>query len=106
MNNRNDRNIKPFKPLEVKVQGGSRESFEFAAKLFKSVVQKDGVLAEYKEKQKYEKPSVKKRRKHREAARRRLAAEAKAKQIASGEWDKKMKKKLAKKQFRERSDER
>lgn len=94
---RNKLDVKPFRPLQVDVSGKSREEFEFALKVFKSIVQKEGILGEFKEKQRFEKPSVKKRRKSREAVQRRLAAEYKSQQIASGEWDKKMKKRLAKK---------
>lgn len=60
-----------FKPLEVKVTG----SFEDAMRRFKSIVQKSKILTEAKEKQYFEKPSEKKRRKRKEAReRQRLAA--------------------------------
>ena len=86
-----------FEPLQVKVRGPSKEEFDESSRIFKSVVQKDKVLSLYKEKQQYEKPSIKKRRKQREAHERRLSAELKEELIKTGEWDKRMKKKLAKK---------
>lgn len=52
-------------PLEVKVNG----NFERAFRIFKSIVQKERILSLYKEKQTYEKPSQKKRRKRNEMAR-------------------------------------
>lgn len=77
-------------PLEVKVVNGN---FEEAFKRFKNLVQAEGVLAKYKEHQTYEKPSVKERRKSREATERRLLTEAREAQMASGEWEKKQKRK-------------
>jgi len=56
----------PSKPLEVKVQAGN---FERAFRFFRTMVQHENVLAEYKERQSYEKPSEKKRRKRRERIR-------------------------------------
>ena len=54
------------RPLEVEVNG----NFEEAVRKFKSLFQKEKVVGKYKEKQAYEKPSEKKRRKSREAAER------------------------------------
>jgi len=90
------------KPLEIRVRGND---FEHAFRNFKSIVQKDGILALYKEKQSYEKPSVKKRRKKQEATEKRVAADFKQKLIETGEWERRVKKKLKKKEqkIRERS---
>jgi ribosomal protein S21 len=90
-----------FKPLEVVVKNGE---FEKAFREFKSLVQKEKVLVLYKEKQVYEKPSDKKRRKSREAEERRIALEAKQKLIASGEWDRRQEKR--KKEIEQRRQER
>jgi small subunit ribosomal protein S21 len=85
-----------FSPLEVEVKG----NFEKAFKMFRQMVQTDGVLALYKEKQSYEKPSVKKRRKSAEAQRRVVELESKMKKIRSGEYEKEKAKKLANKEKR------
>ena len=53
---------------EVEVQPG--ESIESALKRFKKKIQKAGILSEIKRRERYEKPSVKKKRKS-EAARKR-----------------------------------
>ena len=92
-----------FSPLEVVVKG----NFDRAFKLFRTLVQADGVLAVYKEKQAYEKPSVKKRRKSNEAQRRAVELENKLKKIHSGEYEKEKIKKqaLKEKKMKERSDE-
>ena len=55
---------------EVKV--GDHESFETALKRFNRKIQQDGILAEARRREHYEKPSVKRKRK--EAARRRKVA--------------------------------
>ena len=52
---------------EVRV--GENESFETALKRFNRKIQQDGILAEARRREHYEKPSVKRKRK--EAARRR-----------------------------------
>ncbi len=52
---------------EVKV--GDHESFETTLKRFNRKIQQDGILAESRRREHYEKPSVKRKRK--EAARRR-----------------------------------
>lgn len=52
-------------PLEVKVY----DNFDRAFKAFRTLVQKEKVLSIYKEKQHYEKPSDKKRRKRNEMKR-------------------------------------
>ncbi len=93
-----------FKPLEIKVYA----NFERAFKSFRSLVQADGILSTYKEKQSYEKPSVKRRRKQNEAIRRIFEEEVKQKKILSGEWEKeRVKKDAAKaKRRKERQDRR
>ena len=53
---------------EVKV--GENESIESALKRFKKKIQKAGILSEVKRRERYEKPSIKKKRKS-EAARKR-----------------------------------
>ena len=54
---------------EIKVNPG--DSFEFALKRFNRKLQQDGILAEARRREHYEKPSVKRKRK--EAAKRRKA---------------------------------
>lgn len=56
-------------PLEVKVWDGG---FDQAFRKFKSMVQKERVIATYKEHQHYEKPSQKKRRQRAENQRKRM----------------------------------
>lgn len=53
-------------PLEVKVYGNN---FDRALRAFRALVQKERILSSYKEKQSYEKPSDKRRRKRNEAKR-------------------------------------
>lgn len=93
-----------FKPLQIEVTG----SPEDAIRKFKVLVQRDGVLSKFKEKQSYEKPSDKKRRKMREATERRLATERRNELIQSGEWEKRYLKRQQKKQqkLNDRSSER
>jgi small subunit ribosomal protein S21 len=55
-----------LKPLEVKVYNNN---FDKALKAFRAIVQKDRVLSIYKEKQSYEMPSQKRRRKRNEMKR-------------------------------------
>ena len=55
---------------EVKI--GENDSFETALKRFNRKIQQDGILAEARRREHYEKPSVKRKRK--EAAKRRKAA--------------------------------
>ena len=61
-------------PLEVKVIG----NLEKAMKAFRAIVQKEKILSDYKEAQRDEKPSDKKRRKQNAAQQRRLEDEGKA----------------------------
>ena len=88
-----------FSPLEVKVVNGN---FEAAFRQFKTLVQNDGILADYKTASRYEKPSERKRRKSKEAAEREFLVLNREKQIASGEWDKRQKKKELKRQEKAR----
>ena len=54
----------------AEVQVGQDESIESALKRFKKKIQKAGILSEIKRRERYEKPSIKRRRKA-EAARKR-----------------------------------
>ncbi len=56
-------------PLEVKVYGNN---FDKALRAFRALVQKERVLSAYKEKQAYEKPSDRRRRKRNESVRKQL----------------------------------
>ncbi|OGP67087.1 MAG: 30S ribosomal protein S21 [Deltaproteobacteria bacterium RBG_13_47_9] len=57
--------------MEIKVQNNQIEQ---AIKFLKRQMMKDGILKELKNRRSYEKPSVKKKRKQREAKRRRQKA--------------------------------
>lgn len=59
-------------PLEVKVY---HNNFDKALRAFRALVQKERILSAYKEKQSYEKPSDKNRRKRNEMKRKRLELE-------------------------------
>jgi ribosomal protein S21 len=83
-----------FSPIEVKVYN----NFDKAFKMFRTLVQSEKILSIFKQKQAYEKPSEKKRRKSNEAQRRLIDADAKMKKIKSGEYEKEKAKKLAKKE--------
>ena len=58
-------------PLEVKVYNNN---FDKALRAFRTLVQKERILSTYKEKQSYEKPSDKRRRKRNEMKRKRNEA--------------------------------
>lgn len=60
------------KPLEVKVYNNN---FDKALRYFRALVQKERILSSYKEKQNYEKPSDKKRRKRNEMKRKLMELE-------------------------------
>jgi len=64
------------KPIEVIVYNNS---FDKALRAFRSIVQKERILSLYKEKQTYEKPSDKKRRKRAEAKRKQFEVFSKMK---------------------------
>jgi ribosomal protein S21 len=91
-----------FSPIQIIVGN----NFERAFKAFRSLVQAEKILSIFKEKQSYEKPSDKKRRKHNETMRRNYEDAAKQKKILSGEYEKEKVKKQAKKEKRmkERSE--
>jgi len=89
------------RPIEVVVEGSSREDFEYAARKFKTLFQRERVVGQLKERSAYEKPSAKKRRKSREAIARRLMAERREQMMKSGEWDRSQKQKFQKKIRRE-----
>lgn len=78
-----------FQGLEVVVENGN---FEEAFRNFKAQVQKSKILSEYKDRQRYEKPSDKKRRKKREVLERVKHNRMREQMIASGEWEQKQKK--------------
>lgn len=63
-----------FHPLEVKVYD---DNFDRALRAFRAIVQKEKILSLYKEKQTYEKPSVKRRRKRNEAIRKNIDSDRK-----------------------------
>lgn len=81
-------------PLQIIVG----HSFEDSVRKFKSIFQKEKIVARLKEKQAYEKPSEKKRRKSREATERKALLEQREALIRSGEWDKRQQKKEEKRQ--------
>ncbi len=72
--------LSKFKPIEVVVRNGDVDA---AIRVLKSMVQKEKILAILKEKQAYEKPSDKKRRKKREAREKQRIAERKRQLEAS-----------------------
>lgn len=74
-------------PLEVKVYN----NFDKALKAFRSLVQKERILSLYKEKQSFEKPSDKKRRKRNEMKRKLLELDSKNQRDAEGSFDRKKK---------------
>lgn len=82
-----------FRPIEVVVEGSSREDFEHAFRKFKALFQRERVVGQLKEKMSYEKPSEKKRRKRREARDRRLMAAMRERMMKTGEWDRRQKQK-------------
>lgn len=58
--------IEHLRPLEVEV-GSSEEDFHIAIRIFRGKVQKERVLTEAKKRGRFEKPSIKRRRKQRES---------------------------------------
>lgn len=81
------------RPIEVMVEGSSREDFEHACRKFKALFQRERVVGLLKSKMAFEKPSMKKRRKQREARDRKLMAEMRERLMKTGEWDRRQKKK-------------
>ena len=59
---------------EIKI--GENDSFETALKRFNRKIQQDGILAEARRREHYEKPSVKRKKKEAAAKRRRAAHKA------------------------------
>jgi len=88
-------------PLEVKVNG----NFDRAFKIFRALVQKERILSAFKEKQEFEKPSDKKRRKSNEARRKSFEMEMRYQKMLSGDLDKERLKKEAAKEQRELDDQ-
>lgn len=80
-------------PLQVTVENGN---FEDAFRRFKALAQKERIVGQFKERQFYEKPSEKKRRKQRQSRERNLMLEARERMMRSGEWDKIQKRKADK----------
>jgi small subunit ribosomal protein S21 len=89
-NHLDDSYLDDFTPLEVKV---FNNNFDRAFKSFRQMVQKERILTLYKQKQSYEKPSVKRRRKRNEMRQKRMELEAKRQKILSGEFEKELQKK-------------
>ena len=58
--------------LMPEVRVGDNESIESALKRFKKKIQKAGILSEIKRRERYEKPSIKKKRKSEAARKRRV----------------------------------
>jgi small subunit ribosomal protein S21 len=83
------------KPLEVVVENNDVET---AIRSLKRAMQKEQIVAEFKERQRYEKPSDKKRRKFSESQRKKIKMETLMRKIESGEYEKEKIKKLAKKE--------
>lgn len=80
-------------PIQVIIEGRSREDFEYCFnKIFKRKFNNEKILGQLKDREQYEKPSAKKRRKKIDAQKRRLQAAAKERMIKSGEWDKRQQK--------------
>lgn len=79
-----------FRPLEVVVRG---DNVDDAIRRFRQLVQADGMLLRLREREGFEKPSDKARRKGREAVRRVHMQDQMEKLMATGEWDKRQEKK-------------
>jgi len=77
--------IKPLqaRPLEVRVYNNN---FDRALKAFRALVQKERVLSAYKDKQTYEKPSDKRRRKKNESIRKMKELEFKNKNFFKNDF--------------------
>ena len=79
------------RPIEVKVEGTSREDFEYAYRKFKALFQRERIVGQIKDRLGYEKPSAKKRRKAREAVDRRIMTQVREDMVKTGEWDRRQK---------------
>jgi small subunit ribosomal protein S21 len=88
-------------PLQVKVY----DNFDRAFKAFRALVQKERILSTYKEKQSYEKPSEKKRRKRNDTRKRIAELESKQQKMLNGDYekDKLKREKLKKERMEKRS---
>lgn len=84
-----------FSPVEVQVYN---DNFDRAFKNFRNLVQKERILSDYKQKQQYEKPSDKLRRKKNESRQKQLEAESKRQKLLSGELDRELERKQKKKE--------
>ena len=80
-----------IRPIEVTVEGSSREDFEYAFRKFKALFQRERIVGQIKERMGYEKPSAKKRRKSREAVDRRVMTQIRENMVKTGEWDRRQK---------------
>jgi small subunit ribosomal protein S21 len=76
-------------PLEVKIDGTTREAFEEGFRKFKGLVQRERIIGQVKEKRYFEKPCEKRRRKRRELQERK----ARERMLASGEWERRQRRK-------------
>lgn len=63
---KDDAYLSTFSPIEVKISANAR--VEDAIKRFRALVTRERIMSDLKDHQSYEKPSVKKRRKSRDAA--------------------------------------
>lgn len=82
-------------PLEIHIHNNN---FEDGFRKFKSLIQKEQIITNYKQRMAYEKPSEKIRRKEREAAERKFLTECREREMISGEWDKRQARKEKKRQ--------
>lgn len=71
--------VEAFKAIEVKIKNNSFEAFDSALKHFKRMVNQEKILSLYKEKQSFIKPSMKRRKKIKEALEARFLASKKEK---------------------------
>jgi ribosomal protein S21 len=85
-----------FSPIQVNVEGSSREDFEYAFRKFKALFQRERIVGQLKERAAFEKPSMKKRRKAREAVDRRVLTQMREDMVKTGEWDRRQKIKVQK----------
>jgi small subunit ribosomal protein S21 len=85
-----DSYLDTFKYVEVKIY---KDRFEDAMRQFRTIVQKEKIINQVRDRQSYEKPSAKKRRKFREQQERKRIMDLRAAQVKSGEWGKKQRKK-------------
>lgn len=65
-------NIKGGEKIMPEIKVGDNESIESALRRFKKKIQKAGILSEIKRRERYEKPSVKRKRKSETARKRKV----------------------------------